>query len=82
LEADDLVRRLTDSGARTVLIDGRSGAGKTTLAGHLRTRWESNVVVALDDIYAGWDGLANTCGWSCWNREPPVDPAGGAGGTG
>lgn len=41
-----------------VLIDGRSGSGKSTLAalicaalgGHAR-------IVALDDLYPGWDGL-------------------------
>ncbi len=42
-----------------ILIDGRSGSGKTTLAGDLRRRWTGEVqVVALDDIYPGWDGLA------------------------
>lgn len=42
-----------------VLIDGRSGAGKTTLARVLRERWRGPVhVVALDDVYPGWDGLA------------------------
>lgn len=42
-----------------VLIDGRSGAGKTTLAAHVRDRWPGTVgVVALDDIYPGWDGLS------------------------
>lgn len=58
MEVDDLARRLCDAGARTVLIDGRSGSGKTTLAGQLRMAWESSVVVSLDDIYAGWSGLA------------------------
>ena len=58
MEVDDLARRLCDAGARTVLIDGRSGAGKTTLAAQLRSVWDSSVVIALDDIYAGWDGLA------------------------
>ena len=42
-----------------ILIDGRSGAGKTTLAALLRERWQGEVqVVALDDVYPGWDGLA------------------------
>lgn len=44
--------------ARTVLIDGRSGSGKTTLARQLSRGWASSVVVSLDDIYPGWDGLA------------------------
>jgi len=43
-----------------VIIDGRSGAGKTTLARMLVERWP--IVgrvqsVALDSIYPGWDGL-------------------------
>jgi uridine kinase len=58
LEVGDLARRLTEAGARTVLIDGRSGAGKTTLADQLRRSWDASTVVALDDIYPGWDGLA------------------------
>ncbi|MDY6869337.1 MAG: hypothetical protein SV966_01800 [Actinomycetota bacterium] len=58
MEVDDLARRLCDGDARTVLIDGRSGSGKTTLAGQFRTAWTSSVVVSLDDIYPGWNGLA------------------------
>ncbi|WP_424445786.1 hypothetical protein [Microbacterium sp. CH-015] len=45
--------------APVVLIDGRSGSGKTTLAALIAADWPSPVrVVALDDIYPGWDGLA------------------------
>ncbi|WP_422747584.1 hypothetical protein ACN27E_06575 [Mycobacterium sp. WMMD1722] len=55
---DDLVRRLTESGAQTVLIDGRSGAGKSMLADRLAASWAAAVIVRLDDIYPGWDGLA------------------------
>ncbi|MBN9176267.1 MAG: hypothetical protein J0I43_02705 [Microbacterium sp.] len=55
----DAVRSLHDGARVIVLIDGRSGAGKTTLASLLRERWPGGVqVVALDDIYPGWDGLA------------------------
>ncbi len=39
-----------------VLIDGRSGAGKTDLARRLASMWECPVV-HLDDVYPGWDGL-------------------------
>ncbi|MUL77068.1 hypothetical protein [Mycolicibacterium sp. CBMA 226] len=53
---NDIVRRL--DGATTVLIDGRSGSGKSTLAKHLRDAWAGSVVVRLDDIYPGWDGLS------------------------
>lgn len=43
-----------------VLIDGRSGAGKTTLARMLVDRWPIAgrvQLIALDSIYPGWDGL-------------------------
>lgn len=50
----------------TVLIDGRSGAGKTTYARELAGNppaWLTDnglpvKLVHLDDIYPGWDGLA------------------------
>lgn len=44
-----------------VLIDGRSGSGKTSLARRLVARWPLRgrvQLVALDSIYPGWDGLA------------------------
>jgi hypothetical protein len=49
------------AGPRVVAVDGRSGAGKTTLARSVadavgRHR-ASAVVVHLDDLYPGWDGL-------------------------
>lgn len=44
--------------AKTVLIDGRSGSGKSTLALQLQENWADSVVVRLDDIYPGWDGLS------------------------
>lgn len=40
-----------------VLIDGRSGAGKTTLANALGARVPYCSVLHLEDIYPGWDGL-------------------------
>lgn len=47
-----------DAAAPVVLIDGRSGSGKTTLAAMIAARWHGPVqVVALDDLYPGWDGL-------------------------
>lgn len=40
-----------------VLIDGRSGAGKTSLSRRLRTANADVHVLALDSVYPGWDGL-------------------------
>lgn len=43
-----------------VLIDGRSGAGKTSLAKSLVAHWPLSgrvQLVALDALYPGWDGL-------------------------
>lgn len=56
----DAVAALDPSGpAPIVLIDGRSGAGKTTLAARLRAEWPGKVgVIGLDELYPGWDGLA------------------------
>jgi energy-coupling factor transporter ATP-binding protein EcfA2 len=48
-------------GPRVVAVDGRSGAGKSTLARSLadavRELGADAVVVRLDDLYPGWDGL-------------------------
>ena len=47
----------TASGARlVVLVDGRSGTGKTTLGDSLAHRLGAQIV-HLDDVYPGWDGL-------------------------
>ena len=43
-----------------VLIDGRAGAGKSTLARLVAANWPfagRPQLVALDSIYPGWDGL-------------------------
>jgi energy-coupling factor transporter ATP-binding protein EcfA2 len=49
--------RTTPAGGRVVvLIDGRSGTGKTTLANALAPLLDAQLV-HLDDIYPGWDGL-------------------------
>ena len=39
-----------------VLIDGRSGAGKSVFAAKL-AQTHNAVVVSIDDVYPGWDGL-------------------------
>ncbi|MGY6497504.1 MAG: ATP-binding protein [Microcella sp.] len=38
------------------LIDGRSGAGKTTIGRALADR-DGATLLSLDDVYPGWDGL-------------------------
>jgi hypothetical protein len=43
-----------------VLIDGRSGAGKSSLSARLVARWPlvgRVQLIALDSLYPGWDGL-------------------------
>ncbi|WP_017610387.1 uridine kinase family protein [Nocardiopsis xinjiangensis] len=49
-------------GARVVAVEGRSGAGKSTVAAHLgealAARGEAVHVLTMEDLYAGWDGLA------------------------
>ena len=81
-ELDELVTAIRDaaSGRRAVvLIDGRSGAGKTVLAEALAPRLDAQLV-SLDDLYPGWDGLeagsdavhetvlrARDPGWTRWD---------------
>lgn len=58
LIVDDI--RALSAANPVVIIDGRSGAGKTTLARMLVERWPivgRVQLVALDSIYPGWDGL-------------------------
>lgn len=44
--------------ARRILIDGRSGSGKTELAARVSADWPAAQLVRMDDLYPGWDGLA------------------------
>ncbi len=44
-------------GTRVVAIDGPAGSGKTTLAGRLADLLAP--VIHMDDLYPGWDGLAD-----------------------
>jgi hypothetical protein len=54
----DLLARIRASASRpVVLVDGRSGAGKTTFAVELAPLLNAQLV-SLDDLYPGWDGLA------------------------
>ena len=61
LAYDDAVKHDRHAPAPTFLIDGPSGSGKTTLAAEIEQHWNSAVklqVVHMDDLYPGWDGLA------------------------
>jgi uridine kinase len=54
-------RRLLEGPARAgktrvIAIDGRSGAGKSSLAARLRVELAAPVIT-LEDLYGGWDGL-------------------------
>jgi uridine kinase len=48
--------RTQGSGRLVVLVDGRSGTGKTTLGNALAAELGASLV-HLDDVYPGWDGL-------------------------
>ncbi len=55
----DLVRSrcATLGRGRLVSIDGPAGAGKTTLADEVAALAPGTVVIHMDDLYEGWDGL-------------------------
>ena len=62
LALDALVRQVQRAPARAgatrvLAIDGPAGSGKSTLAVRLATRLDAPVL-PMDDIYPGWDGLA------------------------
>jgi uridine kinase len=53
---EELIARAATAPRPTVLIDGGSGAGKTSLGFRLAPALGAQLV-SLDDIYPGWDGL-------------------------
>ena len=50
------IRDAAGSRRPVVLIDGRSGSGKTVLGESLAARLDAQLV-SLDELYAGWEGL-------------------------
>ncbi len=57
-----LERPATLGSGRLVCVDGPAGSGKTTLAADLAALAPDASVVHLDDLYAGWSGLAEIDG--------------------
>lgn len=55
--AEELASFVVERAPFTLLVDGPSGAGKTSFATRLATQqgWD---IVHLDDFYPGWHGLA------------------------
>jgi len=87
IELAPLVARLAAGPQPWVLlVDGRSGAGKTVLATRLAAATGA-ALVSLDDVYPGWDGLAAGAAavpaivrdgrWRRWDwvRDRPGDAA-------
>ena len=50
--------RAGETVGRRILIDGRSGSGKTELARAIVEDWPGAQLVRLDEVYPGWHGLA------------------------
>lgn len=42
---------------RLVCVDGPAGSGKTTLAGAVAALRPGSLVIHMDDVYDGWEGL-------------------------
>jgi predicted kinase len=74
----ELLARISVASRPIVLIDGRSGSGKSTFASQLAPALGAQLV-RLDDIYPGWSGLlaasdhvhqrvlAPEPGWQAWD---------------
>ena len=65
-----VVERVRAIGAANpvVIVDGRSGAGKSSLARRLVAAWPLRgrvQLVTLDNVYPGWDGLAEGSAYAC-----------------
>src|SRR5690554_2160033 len=53
-------------GVRVAALEGRSGAGKSTVASHVHrvlvTRGVPVHLLSMEDLYPGWEGLAASAG--------------------
>ncbi|KNX39338.1 hypothetical protein VV01_09250 [Luteipulveratus halotolerans] len=60
-DADRVVgaaRAVSGDGPVVIAVDGRAGAGKSSLAQLVAARLDDVASVHLDDLFPGWDGLA------------------------
>jgi uridine kinase len=66
LEQSDLISRVTQEALSQnnpiIIIDGRAGSGKTTLANRLQNQLflegdSAPRIIHMDDLYLGWEGL-------------------------
>jgi uridine kinase len=58
LALSDALLVQADKPSARILIDGRSGSGKSSLADELVAALPQLQLVRLEDMYPGWDGLA------------------------
>ncbi len=63
LDVGALAQRVSDAEprcgrTRLACVDGPSGSGKSTLAARLALALGDAPLLAMDDLYPGWDGLA------------------------
>ncbi len=63
LEIAELTARIAElpplaGPTRVIAVDGPAGSGKTTLAAQLGERLDGALVLNTDQLYPGWDGLA------------------------
>ena len=55
LSLDEIVERLVGANQPIIAIDGPAGAGKTTLANRIASRYQgSSITIHMDDLYGGW----------------------------
>lgn len=56
LSLDEIVARLTKVTNPIIAIDGPAGAGKTTLANRIASRYQgTSITIHMDDLYGGWE---------------------------